>query len=324
MANFFLPNQRFANSRTALFELVRFLCNESLVATGPGYTVVEADDGTNRNAGPNLSDLGGSNAWNPANATLIPTGSWIVLESLDSHNTNHFQWLVYCASDTQWQIFMIPLEDFSTGGGSTGGSLPTLPATAYGDNDSGGSCDFPVVAGVFRLSCTATEGNIVLLRHSGEAMSFYYGGEVDSPDPLDVRPYVQYFRPDLTYISNTGNAEYWIRLSPVDNTTIIGFQNESGVWAVLRDHGEEMLSNPSDYERSSVNGADHRDPCGVIFRSANISGHTHFAGFLRNVRTTHGGLGRARLSSDRNWLHFTNEMAFSGISMLWDGSTAYG
>jgi len=325
MTNFFYPVQRHATSLAAGFALIRWLCNELPGFTGPNWTVIEADDKTNINVGPNLSDLGASNLWNPANGSP-PEDAWIVLESLDSNNTNHFQWFFQVSSTTNFKMFMIPLENFVTGAGTTGGALPRLPTTAYGDtNNQTSSVDMTVTNGTARYSATATEGNVIFFHHSSIDMTWYYAGEVDNPDATaptpDDRAYLHYFETDFVHVKSASFQENWTRLSPVDDTTIIGFADSDSRWSVFKSQDNKNPTDPTSDERGHVDGEDPGFPAGVYFRTV---GHDHLAGFLRNVRTSYGSLGRVRLSNDKTLLHVCNDQTQTGISFLWDGSTAYG
>lgn len=306
----------------ALFDTVRFMADEHDDVTGPGYTIVEADDGTNRNTGPNLSDLGASNAWNPANATALSVGAWVVTESLDLANTNHFQLLFHLFSSTEWHIFLIPLEDFTTGGSSTAGSLPILPDTAYGSDASGTACSLASITGVARNTVVATEGNIIILTQSTTEATFYYGGEVDATEStsttLDDRPYVQYYQQGPAEIIPNNSTDFWIRLSPEDKSTIFGYLNGSGKWVIFTNGNGGGNGNGN-----GKNGDDLFEKVGVEFQGSGVGSDSHFAGWLLNTRISPtSGLSVLRQDDSLGWIYSRVDGNETGVAIRWDGTNA--
>lgn len=323
MANFFYPKQRHATGADGWYDLIRWICDNHATLTGPGYTVIEADDGTNINtpSGPNndLTELGASNRWNPDNANFPPpTGSWIVLESLDSNNTNHFQ-VIFQLVGNDLQYRVIPLEDFTTGGGTTAPSLPTLPSTAFGE-DGATSETISGFAFTALYNCTATEGNLVILSDHANDAWLGYIGETDNPDPADDRSYVSYRQTNTLGPNEFNGAEPWARLSPVDDTTVIGIGNEESQLIEWMDHGEINYNDPDEHGAIAIADSVLILPAGVMFATA---GHRTFSGWLRNLRVANSAVGMRSSTNDREWIIRSTVSSAPAWAMRWDGSTTY-
>lgn len=324
MANYFYPKQRHATGAEGFYDLIRWICDNHATLTGPGYTVVEADDGTNidtpSGAPFSLTELGASNAWNPDNANFPPPdGSWIVLESLDSNNTNHFQVIFQLSGDNLvYRIFA--LEDFTTGGGTTAPSLPTMPSTNFGDA-AGTNETLTGYAFSALYHCTATEGNLIILTDHSTDSNLAYIGEVDNPDPADDRAYVSYRATSTLGPNESANIEDWVRLSPVDDTTVIGAaQNEGSQLVEWMDHGETNYQDPDEHGGVALGDSILILPIGVAFPT---TGHRHFAGWLRNLRTSNASNGLRAATSDLQWIMRGNDTFRPCFAIRWDGSTTY-
>ena len=332
MANFYYTPQLLTGMAAAGFDLVRFLCDNHASLTGPGWTVIDADDGTNRDqpAGPNfdLTELGGSNLWNPANGSP-PTGSWIVIESLDSNNTNHCQVWIHLQSSTEVQFRVIPFEDFAAGGGTTGGSDPTFPATSFG-NSSASNQSFSFQSGVARFLGVATEGNMVWLGTVLSDEEWIYFGEVDGAadastgaSPPDDRAYTILRTTADVHIGQSINDEPFCRLSPLDDTTVIGDGNTESGFVQFYSQAEAPLTGSATWPRMATLSEDHLLPIGAAFFD---TGHQHFMGYLRNVRGCNGQLGSMGTFDGHEWLYYNDRRSsasYTCVVFKWDGATRF-
>lgn len=190
------------------------------------WTVIEADDTSRRDtpSGGNSSadDIPVANLWNPTNSGDLPTGSWCVVESADSDEGPgvHLQILFDVVSATSLDMYLIPKADFVTGGGTTGGALPTLPT----DNFGSGTIDYGTDT-AYICVCGADEGKIWLTRgEPGVAHSMIYAGEL--------------FNPPIRGGATAPIKRYAVRRVPDRTPPVSG--GESSDWAVW-DHNQDRF-----------------------------------------------------------------------------------
>lgn len=299
--------QQYSSIDSGVYELVQWLTDEHATEDGPGWSVVEAYDGTNRDVpsgGSKLADLPGTNGWQ-SGPTITSDGAWIVLESLDGNNSNHFQMYIERGSSTQLNFKLIPLEDFATGGGAT--SPPTFPSTSVGAGTS--LVSFDVTAGLNTWYGVADEGMMAVVVDTGAAggTDWIYVGELNQARTTggtwqDDRAYVIMDDPQ-DFIDHAGAGTVnWNRLSPKDDSTIL----TSGYYCGLSraDQTPSIFdATTAGIEPDNTSGSEPLGPVGVLFSD---STHYHFAGFLRNVfeggdwmanRATVGGKNFAVISS---------------------------
>lgn len=312
----YLAKQSYANLGVAIPNFARFLINDLGGQTGPGWTIVEAQSGANREVPSTPTDMDSLvSATDWPNGT-ISVNDWIVLESADANNTNHFQLYLEYQSTTVMNVIMFPLEDFSTGGGAA--SPPTFPATAVG---SGGSViPFDGYTTSANYSCVADEGMVMFLADDGtNTIDWMYIGEVDGArangSPPDDRAYVIYDTPDVVYLPNT-TTNRWNRLSPSDDSTILTLGGQTlitaPVFGVIHD---------STTVRDNLLGPDSILPVGCFFEDTS---HQHFAGFLRNCYSGARLAGTSATLDNRNFLLRNNSVgAEPALVMSWDGVTDY-
>lgn len=246
---------------------------------GPGWTLIEADDGTVRevpSGGTTLADLSAGNKWRTG-ATL-PLSAWCVVQGAGTLG-NPLQVLARVENSTgRFAFQMIPLADWTTGGGST--STPTLPATTVPATPT--APDTLTASGY--LYCTADLGMFALAYDNKTTLTnhWWYVGEVDPPDIADdPRPFVFWDDPN-----DPLDGEDWRRLSPVDNVTLLGGSNA----------GRRMCYAPYDVTGALTSGAPPKNALskineyslGVDFITTS---HDHDAGVLRYVTGAHVGIG---------------------------------
>ena len=75
----------------ALPQMVRWLVNDHPTYTGPGWTIVEASSNSRREVPSNPSNIDSLAQATDWAAGSIAINDWIVLESANANNSNHFQ-----------------------------------------------------------------------------------------------------------------------------------------------------------------------------------------------------------------------------------------
>lgn len=310
----YYPRVSHTNLGDALPEIVRFLIDDHATHTGPGWTIVEARSNSSREVPSTASDLDSLSSATDWKNGSISTGDWIVLESADANNSNHFQVFLKYNSATQLQIQLIPLEDFTTGGGDT--ASPTLPATAVGAGGSAVTMSFDT--GAYFWHIVADEGMCYILADNGDPLDarHIYFGEVDGANtggsPTDDRAYVILDETTAVQVDDA-NITPWNRLSPVDDSTIL----DEGSWTWV---GRTFSSIPQLASSLNALGNNYILPIYMVFLD---SGHSHIAGILRNVYSGHKGLGTIGTLDSLNY-GFYNDITGTDITIVfkWDGSTA--
>jgi hypothetical protein len=316
-----------SNISDGWYDFIRFLTNEhpqNPTLTGPGWSVIEAYDGTNLTipAGPaTLAQLAG-NDWNPSVGGTPGLNSWIVLETLNSNNTNHCQVWIKFATSTQVQLRAIPFQDFATGGAAV--ATPVFPSTSFAWNlTHTRHVQWDMGNNAARYFGYATEGNFIIGGTDLSVDAIMYFGELDEPadasvgaSPADDRCYVIYNPPHLANVDIGSNETRWTRLSPLDNSTTL-WECATMVPGIF---GSQLVNLSVD--RSSVFGLDANYRAGVAYRNA---GHVHFAGWLRGLRAGHNSLGRMGTIASKQWLHFSDLIGGSGGTwvMKWDSATRF-
>mgnify|MGYP000371463952 CR=1 FL=1 len=231
------PKQSFnfasSGRNDAFYDLILWLADNHGSITGPGWTVVECDDGTNRDVpsgAPNSFDeISASNDWSTGNTNTPGTGSWVVLENVDARMAAgvHFQILIYFgqfsvgSSTTVTSFTLIPLQDFSTGGGSTAGAAPSVPSTAM-DHDID-----TAYSGTVYMNAAADEGAFIFIpdEPGSEPASldrWTAFGECDGV-PVSADPRNYWIRRNTSFpgflIGDATGSQYNQRISPYDNVT---------------------------------------------------------------------------------------------------------
>lgn len=293
-----------ANGGLALVDLVKWLIGDHDTLVGPGWTIVEAYDGTLREtpsgAGISLAELGAGNNWRVG---VIPLNSWIVLESgVSLVSGNSFQIYIEYDTTTNADIYLLPLADFATGGGAQ--SPPTLP-TKIGTSDTTPHSFGFQASGATYLGI-ADETMLSFVYDNTTVLEWLYVGEVDGARAADVRPFV--INSDGAAVFLDLNGANFRRISPVDDTTDLSGVPE-GFGLTRCDTGDDSFLN--------AYGA---YPVGVNFTTA---GHTHNVGWLRHLRCVDRNVGSRGTLGNLAWAHFNNSVSGAGFAMAWDGATAY-
>ncbi len=281
-------SQSHATLGIGLQNIVRFLMNDHGSFVGPGWILIEAYSQAQaaREVPPNSSNLDSlvsATAWH--NST-IETGSWVVLESRNANNSNHFQLYIEYDTTSQLNFMLIPFQNFTTGGSAI--SPPLFPTSSFG-NASG---TFSVMANsglpaAGTYSVIADEGMMAILEDCGvtPTAAWMYAGELDSVllsgSFGDDRAYV--LKRTNTQVSwDTTGGTMFSRLSPFDNFTVLtsgGDTQQSisvgGAINLLNDGLGQDILNQSVF------------PTGLWFNDSN---HRHFVGWFRNVYSAHADL----------------------------------
>jgi len=313
------PKQIHSGLDVALPDIVRFLINDHPTITGPGWTIVEAQAGANREVPPDPTDLDSlvsATAW--ANGT-VAVNDWIVLESANANNTNHFQLYIEYQATNDINFMLIPFENFSTGGGAA--SPPTFPSTAFAIGSSVNT--FTKESTAIAYSVIADEGMMALLvdAFGNITCDWTYMGEITPsyPDgsPSDDRCYIVHDNESLVSLADAGSEITFNRLSPLDDTTIL----ISGFDVNLFSFGtnSRLIEDASDLGR--ISGQHIIYPIGVWFDDAS---HKHFAGYLRNVYSIHAYAGSQGTLNNKAYMFRNNSfLAGGGLVFEWDGATSY-
>lgn len=290
----------------ALPDMVRFLINDHPTITGPGWTIVEAQAGGNREVPSDSTDLDSlvsATGW--PNGSLA-VGDWIVLESANANNTNHFQLYIEYESTVAYSFKLIPLQDFATGGGAA--SPPTLPSTSVGTGTS--LFAYSTFNHFANYTIIADEGMMMfLLDGSNAGLRFTYIGEVNVPDPVrDSRAYV--IRDGETNVEHTNSG--WDRLSPMDQITLL-----TGVPVMFGLVGTGIPLH--DMNAGRMFDVDYILPVGVWFNSPGDD-HDHFAGWLRYCFSGRmRSFGHVAITPDRRWFAVANGTSDPAIFIQWNG-----
>ena len=308
--------QTFSSLGAALPQIVRFLINDHATITGPGWTIVEAQSASNREVpsdSSNLDSLVSATDWP---AETISTGDWIVLESANANNTNHFQLYIEYDTATSIRFMLMPLEDFTTGGGAA--SPPTFPATAFAE----GALTFlmTMATGAVVYSVIADGGMMSLLvdGFGNIDCDWTYIGELEPTFPLDdTRCYVVWDNESLVSFADASGDVALNRLSPLDSSTILTL----GISAELYTFGSNVRIHEDGTALGRLFGKQTIFPVGIWF---NDSGHQHLSGFMRNIFSIHAEMGNRGTLNERTLMFRNNSaVAAPGIVFAWDGLTDY-
>lgn len=325
----YFPNRAHSSILTALPDIARFLINNHATLTGPGWSVVEAFTSASAarevpSNSASLSSLTTATSWVSG---PIGEGDWIVLESTDGNNTNHFQLYLEADATTRLHMLLIPLCDFVTGGSAV--TPPTFPTTSIGSGTSV-PITIPVVATPMKVSVIADQGMLTLIHDTGinsETVWTYIGelnGARDNGSPADERCYVIHDSPfDLEWDEGINNTllRFWNRLSPVDNSTMLSGTTNGGASVFMGSPASPHVPMHSEAERDMTLGVDSILPVGINFGTGI---HRHFAGFLRNVYSVHRGLGTAGQLNDRAFIYRNvGNQLHASICFKWDSTTLY-
>ena len=267
-----------------MYGMALFLTNELVGSTGSSWTLVEADDTANRDTAASFGALPSNNKWNTSNLDFPITGSWCVLESDDANNTNHFQLFIKLEEKNEVQFRMFPFEDFATGGSTTAGSDPTMPARAVGASTSSNV----TLTGFHEhavYSCIADEGMAAMIFDSGAEFDaeWFFAGELNPFHSQDERCYVIHDSPSVFYWAHEASLqENFNRISPLDDTEAL-VRGEPFHWAA----GFNGAAPRSDDVRGNIS-SDPIFTVGLMFEDVD---HIHHVGWFRNIFGVNRSLG---------------------------------
>lgn len=310
---------------TALPDMVRFLINDSPAtgSTGPGWTIVEAYDGTagEREIPSTTTDLDSLSS-----AVSWPNGStaandWIVLET--TGNSGSFQ--VYLEHQTAGSTAAIgfalfPKADFVTGGAAT--SPPTFPGSVVPTTQQNNRVIWASSPTGFITNITADEGMAAMLfdsvTYTGTEIhrSFIYIGEVDGAMSEDRWPFVMYT--GNTELDMANAAATFDRIDPLTGTLVLD-DGDASSFGMGSTHWFDLTNN------NRLLGAIPFSPAGLTFQDTD---YYHFAGWLRNIyigpEVMSGSLLSGSLNSREYWFKNDGTSGSPGGTTLivkWDGTT---
>lgn len=306
------PLQEFSEASSALPDIVRFLINDHPSITGPGWTIVEAQAGGNREVPGDPSDLDSLTASSGWVTGSVAADDWIVLESANANNSNHFQLYIELESATGINFMLIPFEDFETGGAVA--SPPLFPTSSFG-NSSGSFVTLSVFDSSAQYTVIADEGMMALLadQTGSNNPNFTYIGEIDSIHPEERAYVIRTITGDVGH-TDLSTAPRWRKLSPIDNVSVI-----SATPAQLYSFGANTRLHDTVADRGNLFGLDSIFPVTLWFESP-----SYCAGYLRNCYSAHENLPEASGTlSGSSYLH-RRDQAEANIVLPLDGISVFG
>ena len=309
-----------------LKELVQWLTGVHPTYDGPGWELVECDDTTLREvpSGTTSDDLSGGNLWNPSTGTEPPTGSWVVLQLLAGAipPNNAIQIMFYVNTSTTVYGYMFVLSDFVTGGGTTAGAIPVIPAVS--------SATTQIIKpriGYMRHYALADQSMMAMGSFDetdADDSRWWYVGELDVPatfgtdaEPRNKYPYVIRNSYAGGFESGTANA-VWIARSPFDVNVEIGTDNTARIFYPMYAPNTQFLSRASPFYQEHE-GVLMPFSAGVRFTS-NSNGGT-FGYFRHHWACAENPQGLRFTAGLRHFV--VNDPVQSHIPILvsWDGTT---
>ncbi len=322
-----LPFRTHSTWGSWLKELAQWLTGVHGTYNGPGWELIEVDDTTLREvpSGTTSDDLTGGNLWNPANGTPPPVGSWVVLQTLPGAIApNNVIQIMFFVDDTdEVHAYMFVLADFATGGGTTGGTPPSVPSTSSVTTSLIREWD-----GYMRYYALADQSMLsqgCFLESDADSQRWHYVGEMDVPasfgtesEPRNKYPFVlrNSFRGGVTGDSTTTE---WKARHPADVNIEIG---NARTISPMRNPSDLLLTG-STYAYQEFEGVVVPHIFGVNFNPSTSAG-VGFWGYLRHNYVVHSFISGPRFTSGLRHFITMNQVDIAGHSallMIWDETT---
>jgi len=316
MTTRYYPIQAHLTAVAAVWDMVKWLINDGHALTGPNWTVIETYAGSLAipSDAHDLDTLPVGNRWRTG---ALSAGDWIILRSATGVAGTKMQVYIEYNSTTNMKLAMLPLDNWTTGGG--GGSPPSAELNACKAIGGGGTfpgslVDLIMFNAAANYTIVADEAMMAILCDDGTAnCGWIYVGEVTparlTGSPADNRPYVII---DSTIQVGIIAGGYWNRLSPIDDTTVL----TTGYPAELYTATGYILNSGIDV---NLLGLWLVLPVGVYIDN---SGHQHFVGFLQNVASCNGDKGTSGTINSLAWMYRNDGGAAQhGVCFKWDGVT---
>lgn len=314
------PVQNYPDYVTAIPQLIRFLVNDKTGWTGPAWRIIEAYDGTTREVPSLATDMDSFSAGFGWRTNSVGAGDWIVLQSLPANNSNVFQVYFEIETTSQMNLMMIPYADFATGGSAV--SPPLFPTSSFGVS----SGSFETLDGFVtdaQYTIVADEGMCAILtdQSGSNSANFTYLGELDSvytSRSFDDRCYVVRNRTtDVGWTDSASSGDRWTRLSPLDNTTVLGTGYSSQFYAFGK--------NSRIHENTPIDNlltASSILPVGIHFADSH---HVHFAGWCRNLYASPAGQPEDSGTFNNSEFMFRRDQAAeANLAFPFDSSSSFG
>lgn len=334
----FYPAVPHGTALQALPQMVRWLVNDHPTYVGPGWTIVEAGSDNSREVPSNPSNmdsLTNAEGWRDGSVSI---GNWIVLESANANNSNHFQVCFLVAASSSFDVMMMPQSGYVPNDSGPYVTPPAFPTASFGASSgtvfgvraSPSSATYTIVAdeGMAAIMCSRAD--------NGVPLGWTYIGELDgarpSGSPPDNRAYVAWTSTSGAFWDDalTTAPRAFHRYSPLQtsgsNTWLTGTTNGGAPCYFTAAGATTIVHNTATIDTLlNVNSV---LPVGVYFGGGI---HRHFAGFLRNVYSMHadvtssaGSTAYNGTTSDRR---FRYNNSLSGVDapvvFAWDGSTTF-
>lgn len=310
--------QSFADLTSAIVPMVQFLTKNHATIDGPGWHIIEAYDGTNREVPGDPTDLDSFTSgfgWRNDVAS-VPVNAWIVLES---NRAGGSQFQVYFELDTTstMHVLLCPDGDWSTGSGTD--TNPTVPTKSLGQLTTGYATS--VSDSVDLTGFTSTAEYSVIADHSVAIMFFddttatgvnwIYVGELDHVRSVDTRPYVIRYEDFEVHIEG---GTSWTMADPL-----------TGNFSLGRDiylSASQATSDAVQLDDDATNFLGNRKNVPVmVYQDAGVS--AGFRGVMRHVFGGENNSGASvTLDNRRLFLRNDRDTLSEAIVVVWDGSTA--
>jgi hypothetical protein len=297
-------------------DFARFLVDDLLFFTGPGWTIVEAyDDAVGSRQIPiidtDMDSFFGTFSWKD---DTVGVNDWIVLRSV--RGTTEFQVFFKISSTVTMQIMVVPRDDWATDVG-TPTATPVTPATAFGSGGSALSLTGFLEKEIYTI--VADDGTCSFLfddLHTSVRWTWF--GETVGGPASDTRPFLIWDNPGEVRFENLNvNNGNWTRLSPMHDATIITVGHYASWWS----DGPGVFLHAGNYP--GLPDSARALPVGVLWRG---SSYRHFSGFPKNLFSASWQLGAHGTFADRAYV-FRNDTGVGndrpGICFPWDGTTPY-
>jgi hypothetical protein len=287
---------------------------------GPGWSVIEADDGVTRAtpvAGTTVDHLPAGHLWRTDVVGEPPSTSWIVLQSLPGVVPPNItcQVYLYITSSTRVIVRMFVESNFVTGGGMGAGE-PDLPATEIGNT----TIDSDDVGEVVKYYAVADESVLIMgwLNEATEEASLFYVGEMDAPvnygGVADDYPFVIRLTTETRFRNFSSDDDRWARHHPGKLGTVIGVATDSFDGMMVMQTGSRLLSDNT-IRTEVYGGAMLLSPWMMIFPQADV--HS----WVRHVYLTGSGRGRFGMTVGNRFLMVNYDQANPALMIRWDDTT---
>ena len=315
----FFPKQSFSDLTAATVPLIQFLTKNHPTIDGPGWHIVEAYDGTNREVPSDPTDLDSFTSgfgWRNDVAS-VPLNAWIVLQSNRAAG-NQFQAYFELDTTSNMHVLLFPDGDWTTGAGTD--TNPTIPTKSIGQITSYATS---VTDSVDLTGFLASAEYTVIADHSvaiflfddtsPTGVNWLYIGEIDYVRGIDTRPYVLHHDDFDVHVDLSGNPT-WAMADPLAGDFRLGW------WIYLASNQATSQAVQLDDGSTNFLGNRKNTPVGIFLENGATAG---FRGILRHVFGGENNAGSSITLDGRSFfLRNDADGSSEGIVFTWDRTTA--